>query len=144
VQKVSEEGIDFVMKKGSGTCDRLAEGRPISVLHLQGRYLPGETAEQWRGEGHCMRLELDDLLDKLPHYTITSMVASKRIEEEYGGGLHEEVITDVSRCCCVLYWYIFFHACHSSVHPLFVSLLTDSVIFIIIEPTRHGEQKSRD
>jgi hypothetical protein len=84
VQRVSEKGIDFVMKKGSGTCDALANGRPIAILHLQGRYVPGETAEQWRGEGSCKRLPLDDMLDRLPHYTITGMVSSKRIEKEKG------------------------------------------------------------
>jgi hypothetical protein len=94
VQRVSPEGIDFVMKKGSGTCDALAGGRPISILHLQGRYMPGETAEQWRGEGFCERLPLDDLLERLPHYTITAMVSSKRIEKEKGelaNELHEGV-----------------------------------------------------
>ena len=82
VQRVSPEGIDFVMKKGSGTCDSLASGRPLAILHLQGRYLPGETAEQWRGEGSCERLPLDDLMDLLPHYTVAAMVSSKRIENE--------------------------------------------------------------
>jgi hypothetical protein len=79
-----KKGIDFVMKKGSGTCDALADGRPVSVLHLQGRYVPGGTAEQWRGEEYCEQLSLYDLLERLPHYTITSMVGSKRIEKEKG------------------------------------------------------------
>jgi hypothetical protein len=79
------------MKKGSGTCDALADGRPVSVLHLQGRYVPGETAEQWRGEGYCERLPLHDLLERLPHYTITSMVGSKRIEKEKGKKLTDGV-----------------------------------------------------
>ena len=82
MQRVSEVGIDFVMKKGSTTCDSLADGQPVSILHLQGRYMPGESAEQWRGEGICRRLPLDEVLDRLPHYTITSMVASKRAENE--------------------------------------------------------------
>jgi hypothetical protein len=79
------------MKKGSGTCDALADGRPISILHLQGRYVPGETAEQWRGEGYCEPLPLNDLLERLPHYTITAMVGSKRMENEKGKKLHEGV-----------------------------------------------------
>lgn len=78
------------MKKGSGTCDSLADGRPLSILHLQGRYMPGETAEQWRGEGYCQRMVLtEDLLNKLPSYTITSMVASKRMEKEKGSQVEE-------------------------------------------------------
>ena len=84
------EGIDFVMKKGSGTCDSLAEGRPLSILHLQGRYLPGETAEQWRGEGFCERMPLtEEMIAKLPSYTITSMLASKRLEKEKGKQVEE-------------------------------------------------------
>jgi hypothetical protein len=84
VQRVSNAGIDFVMKKGSGTCDSLANGRPLSILHLQGRYMPGETAEQWRGEGYCERMPVlqEDILKKLPSYTVVSMVASKRLENE--------------------------------------------------------------
>ena len=81
------------MKKGSGTCDSLAAGRPLSILHLQGRYMPGETAEQWRGEGYCERMVLtEEMLDKLPSYTITGMVASKRLELEKGN--HVEVLHD--------------------------------------------------
>lgn len=72
------------MKKGSGTCDALAAGRPIAILHMQGRYVPGEKAEQWRGEGHCERMPLIEIMDRLPHYTIASMVASKRLEKEKG------------------------------------------------------------
>jgi hypothetical protein len=90
VQRVSPEGIEFVVKKGSGTCDSLAEGRPMSILHLQGRYLPGETAEQWRGEGYCERMVLTkEMLKRLPSYTITSMIASKRLEKEKGNQVHE-------------------------------------------------------
>ncbi|KAG7359113.1 hypothetical protein IV203_015702 [Nitzschia inconspicua] len=90
VQRISDDGIDFVMKKGSGTCDSLAAGRPLSILHLQGRYMPGETAEQWRGEGYCERMVFTkELLDKLPSYTITSMVASKRLEKEMGNQVQE-------------------------------------------------------
>jgi hypothetical protein len=84
------EGIDFVMKKGSGTCDSLAAGRPLSILHLQGRYMPGETAEQWRGEGYCERMPLTEaMLEKLPSYTITAMIASKRLEKEKGDQIEE-------------------------------------------------------
>jgi hypothetical protein len=82
IQRISPKGIDFVVKRGSGTCDALASGRPVAILHLQGRYMPGETAEQWRGEGCCERIPLDDLIGLLPHYTIASMVTSKRVENE--------------------------------------------------------------
>jgi hypothetical protein len=80
VQRVSEAGIDFVVKRGSG--DIFVIGRPVSVLHTQGKYVPGETAEQWRGEGHVEPVPLKDLLQKIPHYTMSGMIASKRIEKE--------------------------------------------------------------
>ncbi|KAL3923303.1 MAG: hypothetical protein SGARI_006250 [Bacillariaceae sp.] len=104
VQRVSPQGIEYEKKKGSGTCDSLADGRPMSILHLQGRYLPGETAEQWRGEGICERMVLDEEMVKtLPSYTVTSMVASKRLEKEKGDQVHElnDGISGV-RCiiCC--------------------------------------------
>ena len=101
VQRISPEGIDFVMKKGSGTCDSLAAGRPLAFLHLQGRYMPGEAAEQWRGEGFCERMALtEELLGKLPSYTVTSMVASKRLEKEKGHYVEElhDGVSGVRNC----------------------------------------------
>lgn len=106
VQRVSNDGIEFVMKKGSGTCDALAGGRPISILHLQGRYMPGETAEQWRGEGFCERMVMSpELLNNLPSYTITSMVASKRLEMEKGDLVEElkDGVSGVGVACALLF-----------------------------------------
>lgn len=82
VQRLSPEGIDFVMKKGCATSDILALEQPLAVLFSQGKYAPGESAEQWRGEGHCEKIALDEVLHCLPHYTITGMLVSKRIEME--------------------------------------------------------------
>lgn len=99
------------MKKGSVTCDALASGRPIAMLHLQGRYMPGETAEQWRGEGYCERIQLPELLDRLPHYTINGMVSSKRMEKEKEiknqiDDLHEGV-SDVSSFHFAIHLFFF-------------------------------------
>lgn len=96
---MSPEGIDFVMKKGSDTCDVLAAGRPISILHLHGRYLPGEQAEQWRGEGYCERISLKEVINHLPEYTKISMVSSKRIEKESPQTSMEEIRSEVSVVC---------------------------------------------
>jgi hypothetical protein len=103
------------MKKGAGACDALASGRPISILHLQGRYMPGETAEQWRGEGVCERVPLDNLIDRLPHYTITAMVSTKRIEDEKElvSDLHKEGVTGV-RCCIIIIIIIIICVCGSN------------------------------
>ena len=43
--------------------------------------MPGELAEQWRGEGHCKKIPLDDLVMVLPQYTTASMLSSRRIEK---------------------------------------------------------------
>lgn len=71
------------MKKKHPANERLLQGKPISFLHTQGKYLPGESAEQWRGEGHCEALPVAEVLDLIPHFTITSMVGSRRIALEY-------------------------------------------------------------
>lgn len=83
------------MKRGSATSDAIATSDlPIAVLHSQGKYLPGEKSEQWRGEGHCAELPLSRVLDLIPHWTITSLVGSKRLANEYKDHpelLHESV-----------------------------------------------------
>ena len=98
MQRVSEDGIDFVMKQGCGTSNFLASGKPLSILHLQGRYMPGETVEQWRGEGVCETRPLGEILDHLPNYTVVAMLSSKLIEREKGD-LVEELRDGVSGVC---------------------------------------------
>ena len=82
IQRVGPAGIDFVMKKGCKTSQSLAMEQPLSVLYTQGKYVPGQKAEQWRGEGHCQTIDLEEVLHCLPHYTITGMVVAKQIELE--------------------------------------------------------------
>lgn len=57
----------------------------MSILVQTGRYIPGESAEQWRGEGHCEALPLTDIIEVVPDYTVSHMVASRRIELEDSG-----------------------------------------------------------
>lgn len=82
IQRVTEAGIDFCVKQGGGSSKKFAAGNAVSILHSHGNYLPGEKAEQWRADGHCEKIPLKEILDKVPSYTITSMVASKRIALE--------------------------------------------------------------
>lgn len=83
IERVSPHGIDFVMKRSHPAGDRLAsQDSAIAFLHMQGQYLPGIKAEQWRGEGFCQELALAEILDLIPHFTITSMVGSRRSKEE--------------------------------------------------------------
>ena len=79
------------MKQGSGTAQSVASGTPVALLHQQGKYLPGEQAEQWRGEGICRTIDLGDVLDLIPHFTVTSMVASSRIAAEHQSDAAESV-----------------------------------------------------
>lgn len=71
------------MKASHPAVNALADGQILSFLQMQGKFLPGEKAEQWRGEGRCMRLPLPEVLDLIPHFTITSMVGSRRLAEEH-------------------------------------------------------------
>lgn len=78
-QRVSSAGADFIVKSGPRS-DLLT--RPVSVLYTIGKYKLGETVEQWRADGHCVKLELSDMLNKVPHHTITEMVSSVRAANE--------------------------------------------------------------
>ena len=85
IQKVSPAGIDFVMKKaGLGDSDdtNTDTDQLVSILYSQGKYKAGNTAEQWRGDGFLEKIPLSDILHCLPHYTVTGMLVSKRMEKE--------------------------------------------------------------
>jgi hypothetical protein len=84
IERISQSGVDFVLKRGSHTAASLATGARVAFMHQQGKFLPGQSAEQWRGEGHCEQLKLGDVLDLIPHFVVTSMVASTRIAAEQG------------------------------------------------------------
>ena len=94
VERFSGGGIDFVMKYGSPTAQSVGAGTPVAALHQQGRFLPGEHAEQWRGEGKCAVIDLGDVLDLIPHFTVTSMVASSRIAREKQEASEQEGVSD--------------------------------------------------
>ena len=78
IQRVSPAGIDVISKaKKANVEDK------CSFLHTQGHFLPGEAAEQWRGEGSFAKLELTpEFLDILPSHTVTGMVAAQRLRTE--------------------------------------------------------------
>lgn len=97
VQRISDLGADFVVKHGSH--DQFQAGCPVSILLHTGRYVHGEVAEQWRAEGHCESVPLQDIVHVLPEYTIAHMVASKRMEAE-GTHIAKNVReSSVSHCC---------------------------------------------
>ena len=84
---VPQQGIDFILKASSRSAQQLAAGAALSLLHTQGHFLPGESAEQWRGEGRCVALDLtkkedQKLLQIVPLHTLTSMLGSRRLQLE--------------------------------------------------------------
>lgn len=86
IERVTPEGIDFVVKRGSIVCNAISKGQALSFLHTQGNFLPGQAAEQWRGEGLGLVLPLTEVLSEVPHFVITSMVGSQRIARESTNG----------------------------------------------------------
>jgi len=79
-QRVSDEGIDFICKSKPKSI--FANNKPVSFIYAVGKYRPGETVVQWRAEGICQHIDLDKVLDHVPEYTITQIVASARAREE--------------------------------------------------------------
>lgn len=86
IERVTQAGIDFVVKRGSMVADTMRRGQELSFLHTHGVFLPGQSAEQWRGEGLCLALPLSEVITEVPHFVITSMVGSKRIAQESANG----------------------------------------------------------
>jgi hypothetical protein len=82
IERITPSGIDFVVKRGSTVADALTRGQELSFLYTQGLFLPGQSAEQMRGEGLCLALALPEVIAEIPHFVITSMVGSKRIARE--------------------------------------------------------------
>lgn len=81
--RVSKEGIDFVTKRRSNTAKCiLSEEKPVSFLYTLGKYQPGEHVVQYRASGICEQLPIEEILDKIPEYTLTEIVASKRARLE--------------------------------------------------------------
>lgn len=85
-QRISENGIDFIMKnKGHSSNLLFVKDKEISFLHTFGKYKPGEKVEQWRATGYCTPLKLKEILDHVPEYTVVEMVASVRANKEGDG-----------------------------------------------------------
>lgn len=82
-QRVTEKGIDFVMKNRAHASDLLfLADKYVSFLYTTGKYVPGEKIEQWRAQGRCEPIRLNELIDYVPLYTIVEMVASVRANKE--------------------------------------------------------------
>ncbi|GAX25107.1 hypothetical protein FisN_10Lh308 [Fistulifera solaris] len=84
ILRVSPAGFDMIFKAGGATAQKLLESTPVSLLHTQGRFVPGESAEQYRGEGFCVPIPLADLQEELPVFSLTGMMASRRWAAESG------------------------------------------------------------
>jgi len=78
LNRLTEKGIDFISKKGS-----LTKGQPTSILQTFGSYKVGETVEQWRAEGLCEALDLDEILPYVTPNTVVEMIATHRALSEF-------------------------------------------------------------
>lgn len=54
----------------------------VSFLYTEGKYLPGQTVQQWRAQGVCSPIRLVEVLQYAPTSTIVEMVASVRANKE--------------------------------------------------------------
>jgi hypothetical protein len=79
IQRISSDGIDFVLKSTSPASISAVAGLPVSIMYQEGKFLPGQSAEQWRGDGYCEKIPLVDVVHLVPIFTKTSMIASCRI-----------------------------------------------------------------
>jgi hypothetical protein len=69
------------MKSTSPASTSALAGLPVSIMYQEGKFLPGQSAEQWRGEGHCETIPLSEIVNLVPLFTATSMIASCRINK---------------------------------------------------------------
>lgn len=84
-QRVSEEGIDFVSKKGGTISVCSQNNTPVSISHVCGKFVHGESVEQWRSEGLLKTIPLtEELIKHIPDYSLVGLVASQRAEKESG------------------------------------------------------------
>lgn len=82
-QRVTPDGIDFIMKNRGHSSDLLfAEDQYVSFLYTEGKYLPGQTVQQWRAQGLCNPIRLKEVLQCAPTSTVVEMVASVRANKE--------------------------------------------------------------
>ena len=82
-QRISEKGIDFLMKnRGHASNLLFLKDQYVSFLFTHGKYEPGEKVEQWRAKGLCQPLRLKEVIDYAPEFTIVEMVASMRANKE--------------------------------------------------------------
>lgn len=80
IQRISTEGIDFVCKKKPDSI--FDHKRPVSFLYTDGQYKPGHHILQWRGDGICEKIPLEQVLERVPEYSITEIVASCRARRD--------------------------------------------------------------
>jgi hypothetical protein len=86
-QRITNRGLDFIMKRpdGSGaptTANVLTTNPPVSMLYTSGHFTPGDTEEQWRGEGKVEEIPIKDLVSVVPTYSLVGILASKRAQDE--------------------------------------------------------------
>jgi hypothetical protein len=79
-QRISPEGIEFVSRNKTDSI--FDHNRPVSFLYTEGKYKPGQKVVQWRGDGSCEKIDLDEVLEYVPEYSVTEIIASCRARKE--------------------------------------------------------------
>jgi len=90
-QRVSSNGVDFIMKNRGHDLLFVKDHQYVSFLYTEGKYLPGQTVQQWRAQGVCHPIRLEEVLQCAPASTICEMVASVRASKE--GDAREDIDT---------------------------------------------------
>ena len=79
-QRITNEGIDFISKTKPSSI--FSDKKPVSFLYTIGQYVPGQVVFQWRANGFCEKIDLGEILSRVPEYSITEIVASVRARKE--------------------------------------------------------------
>lgn len=93
IQRVTDDGIDFITKKGFAS-KNFASENPVSIMHTSGEYTPGEVVQQWRAEGVCEALDLSEIIQQASDYTVSGIIASTRVTEDNKQDESKEAIDD--------------------------------------------------
>ena len=68
--------------RGHGSDLLFVDDQYMSFLYTFGKYLPGQKVEQWRAQGLCQPIRLQEIISYVQPHSIVEMVASVRANKE--------------------------------------------------------------
>ena len=57
----------------------------------------GQSSEQWRAEGHCEELPVREIMDVVPMYSLSNMMAAEKLRRELHSHSMDESSTAVEK-----------------------------------------------